>query len=212
VLKVNEIFYSIQGESDRAGRPCVFVRLTGCALRCVWCDTEYAFHEGRPMSVPEVIDEVARYPCHLVEVTGGEPLLQKEALTLMQALLDRGYEVLLETAGSEPIETVPDAVVRIVDVKCPGSGESGRNRWENLEQLGPADQIKFVVRDRSDYEWAARQIRERGIDRLCPVLISPAHGTLDPAELAAWMLEDGLVARLQVQLHKLLWPDRVRGV
>jgi 7-carboxy-7-deazaguanine synthase len=212
VLKVNEIFYSIQGESDRAGRPCVFVRLTGCALRCSWCDTEYAFHEGRPMSVDEVVDEVARHPCRLVEITGGEPLLQKDAVPLMQALLHRGYEVLLETAGSEPIDRVPEPVVRIVDLKCPGSGEASRNRWENVESLRPSDQVKFVVRDRADYDWAVDRIRETGLLRRCPILLSPVQGELDPAELASWMLEDGLEARLQIQLHKILWPGVVRGV
>lgn len=212
MLKVNEIFHSIQGESDRAGLPCVFVRLAGCALRCDWCDTEYAFFEGRPKTVEEVVDQVAGFGCRLVEITGGEPLLQRESLRLMRVLLDRGYEVLLETAGSEPIEDVPEGVVRIVDVKCPGSGESDRNRWENLESLRPTDQVKFVIRDRADYDWAVERMRETGIEARCPVLLSPVHGELDPSELASWMLADRLSARLQIQLHKVLWPGVLRGV
>src|SRR5262245_61028870 len=155
VLRVNEIFHSIQGESTHAGRPCVFVRLTGCNLRCVWCDTAYAFHEGNALSVDDVLQRVASYDCGLVELTGGEPLLQAEAIPLMRALLDRGYEVLLETGGSLPIEAVPEGVRRIVDVKCPGSGESHRNRWENLDVLRPGDELKFVIANREDFDWAS---------------------------------------------------------
>ena len=200
MLKVNEIFYSIQGESTFAGLPCVFVRLTGCPLRCSWCDTEYAFHEGRPMSVEEVVREVERHGCKRVEVTGGEPLVQPEAAPLMRALLDRGYEVLLETGGSEPIESVPDGVVRVLDVKCPGSGESERNRWKNLASLRAADQVKFVIRDRTDYLWARDRIREHGLIGRCAV------------DLSGWILEDRLDVRVQIQLHKLLWPGVSRGV
>ena len=212
MLKVNEIFHSIQGESTHAGEPCVFVRLTGCNLRCVWCDTEYAFYEGRPMSVEEILDQVERYGCRLVELTGGEPLLQPEAVPLMQALLDRGCRVLLETGGSLPIEAVPEGVLRIVDVKCPGSGESEKNRWENLKHLRSGDELKFVVKDREDYLWAAQQIRDRELDRLCPVLLSPVHGVLDPGQLADWVLGDRLPVRVQIQMHKVLWPGVLRGV
>jgi 7-carboxy-7-deazaguanine synthase len=212
VLRVNEIFHSIQGESSHAGLPCVFVRLTGCNLRCGWCDTEYAFHEGREMSIDDVLAEVERFGCPLVEVTGGEPLLQDEAPVLMKRLLERGYRVLLETGGSLPIETVPPGVVRIVDVKCPGSGEVERNRWENLEHLRSSDELKFVIRDRADYEWAAGRVRERGLDRRCAVLFAPVHDALEPGEIAAWVLEDGLPVRVQIQLHKLLWPSVPRGV
>ncbi len=212
VLKVNEIFHSIQGESTRAGQPCVFVRLSGCNLRCVWCDTAYAFHEGRAMSVDDVLAAVERYDCPLVEVTGGEPLLQPEVIPLMQALLERGRRVLLETGGSLPIEAVPRGVGRIVDVKCPGSGEVERNRWENLDDLRPGDELKFVVRDRADYQWAAEQVRRRGLDRLAPVLFSPVHDELDPGRLAEWVLEDRLPVRVQIQLHKTLWPGVERGV
>jgi 7-carboxy-7-deazaguanine synthase len=212
VLRVNEIFHSIQGESTHAGRPCVFVRLTGCNLRCTWCDTAYAFHEGVSRTVGEVLDEVAAYGCGLVEVTGGEPLLQPEAVELMSALLARGHEVLLETGGSLPIEDVPEGVRRIVDVKCPGSGEAHRNRWENLDALRPGDEVKFVVASREDYAFARDAVRRRDLAARVPVLLSPVHGALEPALLAAWVLEDRLPVRVQLQLHKLLWPGVPRGV
>lgn len=212
VLQVNEIFHSIQGESTHAGLPCVFVRLTGCNLRCRWCDTEYAFDEGRPMSVEAVIGEVERFDCRLVEITGGEPLLQPEVVPLMEHLVERGYRVLLETAGSLPIESVPAGVLRIMDVKCPASGEVAANRWQNLDHLRPSDEVKFVVRDRDDYEWAVRQVRERGIAGRCTVLFSPVHDVLDPGELSRWVLEDGVPVRVQIQLHKVLWPGVLRGV
>ena len=212
MLRVNEIFHSIQGESSRAGWPCVFVRLSGCNLRCIWCDTAHAFHEGRSMSVDEVLAEVERYRCLLVELTGGEPLLQFEAIPLMKELLRLGHHVLLETGGSLSIGDVPRGVVRIVDVKCPGSGESDRNHWANLEMLEGTDELKFVVADRRDYSWASRQVRERNLTRRCAVLFSPVHGVLHPGNLARWVLEDGLPVRVQVQLHKILWPGVERGV
>jgi 7-carboxy-7-deazaguanine synthase len=212
MLTVNEIFHSIQGESTHAGLPCVFVRLTGCNLRCGWCDTEYAFHEGTPMSVEAVVRRVVAYGCPLVEVTGGEPLLQTEAISLMEVLLERGLEVLLETGGSLPIEAVPAGVRRIVDVKCPGSTEAGSNRWENIAQLREGDELKFVLDDRGDYDWAVTQIRERGLAGLCPLIFAPVYGRLDPGELARWVLEDAIPVRVQVQLHKVLWPNAERGV
>ncbi len=212
MLHVNEIFHSIQGESTFAGLPCVFIRLAGCNLRCAWCDTEYAFHEGRSLSMEDVLREVDRFDCPLVEVTGGEPLLQAECVPLLDALLGRGRTVLLETGGSLPLESVPKGVVRIIDVKCPGSGESHRNRFENLAHLVPCDELKFVVADRADYLWAARQVRERDLARRCAVLFSPVHGALDPGQLAAWVLEDRLAVRLQIQMHKVLWPGTERGV
>jgi 7-carboxy-7-deazaguanine synthase len=212
MLYVNEIFHSIQGESTHAGEPCVFVRLAGCNLRCVWCDTAYAFHEGRSMTLETVLEEVARHGCPLVEITGGEPLLQEEAVPLMEALLARGYRVLLETGGSLPIEAVPRGVARIVDVKCPGSGEVDRNRWENLDSLRPGDEVKFVIAGRGDYIWAARQVLDRGLHHRAPVLFSPVHDQLDPAELARWVLEDRLPVRFQIQVHKVLWPGVERGV
>lgn len=211
-LKVNEIFYSIQGESTHAGLPCVFVRLTGCNLRCVWCDTAYAFHEGRSMEIDEIVDQVRTHGCRLVEITGGEPLLQPEAVPLMQALLDSGYDVLIETGGSLPIDAVPAGVRRVIDLKCPGSGEESRNRWENLADLREGDELKFVVADRRDYDWAAAQIEERGLAERCPLLFSPVADTLDPGELARWVLADRLPVRVQLQLHKLLWPGVLRGV
>jgi 7-carboxy-7-deazaguanine synthase len=212
MLQVNEIFHSIQGESTRAGLACVFVRLTGCNLRCVWCDTAYAFHEGHPMTVEQVVAEVAGFNCRLVELTGGEPLLQPDAIQLMESLVGAGYDVLLETGGSLPIETVPEGVRRIVDIKCPGSGEAHRNRWENLEHLRAGDELKFVVADRDDYVWAARQIRERNLERYGPLLLSPVHGVLEPGEMAEWAMADGLPVRIQIQLHKVLWPGVERGV
>lgn len=212
VLRVTEIFHSIQGESTHAGRPCVFVRLTGCNLRCVWCDSAYAFHGGSSMTVREVVERVRDYGCEWVEITGGEPLLQHDVYELMQVLVNERFSVLLETGGSLPIDRVPVGVRRIVDVKCPGSGEVERNHWENLDQLRDGDELKFVLASRDDYEWAARQVRDRTLDRRSPVLFSPVHGTLDPGEMARWVLEDRLPVRVQLQLHKMLWPGVEKGV
>jgi len=211
-LVVNEIFHSIQGESTHAGRPCVFVRLTGCNLRCVWCDTAFAFHEGCEMTVDEILVRVRAFDCTLVEVTGGEPLLQKGAVPLMRNLVDRGFEVLLETGGSLPIDDVPAGVRRIVDVKCPESGESDRNLWTNLEQLRDGDELKFALAGREDYLWAREQIASRGLAGRAPIVFSPVHDALDPGEMARWVLEDGLPVRVQIQLHKALWPGVLRGV
>jgi 7-carboxy-7-deazaguanine synthase len=212
MLRVNEIFHSIQGESTHAGRPCVFVRLTGCNLRCVWCDTAYAFHDGSPLSVGDVVDRVVAYGCGLVELTGGEPLLQPEAVDLMRALIDRGLEVMLETGGSLPIDDVPEGVARIVDVKCPASGESDRNHWANLDVLRRGDELKFVINDRADYEWAATVVRSRALAERAAVLFSPVHGVLAGGDLARWVLDDGLPVRVQLQMHKHLWPGVIRGV
>ena len=213
MLTVNEIFHSIQGESSHAGRPCVFVRLTGCNLRCVWCDTPYAFEEGRRLSVDEVVRAVDAYDCPLVEVTGGEPLLQADVYDLMERLLASGKTVLLETGGHIDIRDVPRAVVKVVDVKCPGSGEAAQNAWVNLERLAAHDEVKFVIRDRADYEFARNILRRHELDRRCAaVLLSPVHGVLDPVQLAAWSLEDRLPARIQLQLHKYIWGDDARGV
>ena len=213
MLTVNEIFYSIQGESTRAGRPCVFVRLTACDLRCSWCDTGYAFHEGRKMSVDEVVAEVDRHNCSLVEITGGEPLLQEDVYPLMDRLLAEGRTVMLETGGHRPVARVPADVQKIVDVKCPGSGESDKNDWDNLAHLGPHDEVKFVVKDRVDYEFARDVIARRDLpSRASAVLISPVHGVLDPKTLSEWMLADHLAARLQLQIHKYIWPPETRGV
>lgn len=212
MLRVNEIFHSIQGESTHAGRPCVFVRLTGCNLRCDWCDTAYAFHEGATMTVGEVVERVSTFDCGLVEVTGGEPLLQPDAIELMRELLARGHEVLLETGGSLPIEAVPEGVRRIVDVKCPGSGECERNRWDNLEALRPGDELKFVIANRADYDWAVGVVRSRALLARSTVLFSAVHDRLPAGALARWVLDDGIPVRLQVQVHKILWPASERGV
>jgi 7-carboxy-7-deazaguanine synthase len=213
MLTVNEIFHSIQGESTRAGERCVFVRLTACDLRCVWCDTPYAFHEGRKRSVDEVVDEVETYACPLVEVTGGEPLLQKEVYPLMERLLERGKTVLLETGGHVSLALVPPAVIRIVDVKCPGSGEAHRMDWSNLDRLRPHDEVKFVLADRTDYEYARDVVARHDLTaRAAAVLFSPVHGQLDPQMLAEWVLADRLAVRVQLQVHKYIWHPATRGV
>jgi 7-carboxy-7-deazaguanine synthase len=213
MLTVNEIFHSIQGESTFAGEPCVFVRLTACDLRCSWCDTVYAFHEGRKMSVDEVVEEVARYQCATVEVTGGEPLLQQDVYPLMSRLLQDGKRVMLETGGHRSIEHVPAGVIRIVDVKCPGSGESARMDWQNLQRLSPSDQVKFVIKDRQDYEFARDVVVREQLDKRAGcVLFSPVHGVMNARELAEWILSDRLPVRLQLQAHKYIWPPDTRGV
>jgi len=213
MLTINEIFYSVQGESTRAGELCVFVRLTACDLRCSWCDTPYAFHEGRKMSVDEVLAEIDRHGCPLVEITGGEPLLQDDVYPLMERLLAAGRRVMLETGGHRSIARVPPAVLKVVDVKCPGSGESARNDWDNLGRLAPHDEVKFVIQDRADYEFSCEVVARYGLtSRVGAVLFSPVHGVLDPGDLGRWILDDGLDVRLQVQLHKYLWPGALRGV
>ena len=213
MLTVNEIFYSIQGESTRAGQACVFVRLTACDLRCTWCDTPYAFHEGRKMSIDEVVAAVDRHGCSLVEITGGEPLLQDDVYPLMERLLSEGRTVMLETGGHRPIDRVPAAVLKIVDVKCPGSGEADKNDWSNLSRLATHDEVKFVIKDRADYDFARDVIARYDLARRAgTVLFSPVHGVLDPKALSEWMLADHVPARLQLQLHKFIWTPTTRGV
>jgi 7-carboxy-7-deazaguanine synthase len=213
VLTINEIFHSIQGESTYAGRPCVFVRLTACDLRCRWCDTPYAFHEGRKMSVDDVIADVEARGCPTVEVTGGEPLLQPDVYPLMQRLLDSGKTVLIETGGHRSIADVPAGVIRIMDVKCPGSGESDKNDWGNLAYLTTQDEVKFVIADRRDYEFAkAITEREDLPARVNAVLFSPVHGELDPKQLSEWVIADRLDVRVQLQVHKYIWSPETRGV
>jgi 7-carboxy-7-deazaguanine synthase len=213
MLTINEIFHSIQGESTHAGRPCVFVRLTACDLRCSWCDTPYAFHEGRKMTVDEVVAGVDAFGCPMVEITGGEPLLQPDVYPLMQRLLDGGHTVMLETGGHRSIAKVPPAVVRIVDVKCPGSGEADKNDWSNLDLLTPIDEVKFVIKDRLDYGFARDVIARHTLPGRCAaVLMSPVHGVLPPRDLAEWILEDRLPVRLQLQAHKYIWSPETRGV
>jgi 7-carboxy-7-deazaguanine synthase len=213
MLTINEIFYSVQGESSYAGRPCVFVRLTACDLRCSWCDTPYAFHEGRKRPLDEVLEELDAYACPLVEVTGGEPLLQEDVYPLMERLLERGRTVLLETGGHRSTARVPDRVVTILDVKCPGSGESAKNDWSNLDRLRPQDEVKFVVKDRADYEFARDVIARHGLAaRAAALHLSPVHGVLNPRTLAEWVLADNLPVRVQLQLHKYIWDPETRGV
>lgn len=211
-LRVCEIFHSIQGEGTRAGLPCVFVRLTGCHLRCAWCDTTYAFYEGTWMTVNDVLGKVREYGCPAVEVTGGEPLLQPAALPLLARLADEFAPVLLETSGAAPIGAVDPRIVRIVDVKCPGSGEAGRNHWPNLDLLTPRDEVKFVLADRADYDWARDVLARRNLAGRCPVIFAPVHARLAPAELAGWVLADRLPVRVGLQLHRLIWPGGERGV
>ena len=212
MLKVNEVFFSIQGEGTRAGRPCVFVRLTGCPLRCRWCDTAYAFHEGRAREEDELLAEVARHPCRLLLLTGGEPLSQPAAFPFVSRLLDGAWEVVVETSGQVPLDALDPRAVAVMDVKAPGSGEAGRMHWPNLDRLEAKDEAKLVIAHRADYEWARALVAERRLAERCTVLFSPVHGELDPGVLGRWILEDGLPVRLQVQLHKYLWPGVARGV
>ncbi len=212
-LKIHEIFRSIQGESSHAGRPCAFVRLTGCQMRCVWCDTKYAFHEGSWMDLDEILARVRALETPLVEITGGEPLLQPAVHPLMTRLCDGGYEVLLETGGGLDIAAVDPRVRRILDIKCPGSGEAEHNRWENLALLRPGDELKLVLAGEADYEWAKRMLAERRLGELGPPIhLSPVWGSLAPEELAGWILRDRLPVRLGLQLHKILWGAETRGV
>jgi len=210
-LRVSEIFYSLQGESTRAGRPCAFVRLAGCNLRCAWCDTAYARQGGQAMTIPQILDRLKAWPIRLVEVTGGEPLLQAATGELLGALCDAGYEVLLETNGTVDLSAVDRRVGRIVDVKCPSSGEHDKTRWENLAALGPRDEVKFVVADRGDFDYACDVVRRHHLLQRCPVTVSPVFGRLQPATLAEWILQAAIDVRLGLQLHKLLWPDATRG-
>jgi 7-carboxy-7-deazaguanine synthase len=211
-LVVHEVYVSVQGESTHAGRPCTFVRLSACHLRCTWCDTPHAFDEGTRRALDDVVGDVHGRGVELVEVTGGEPLLQPGVYPLMARLCDLGHRVLLETSGSLDIGGVDPRVMRIVDFKCPGSGEEAANRWENVALLRPGDEVKFVLADRADYEWAREAIAAHRLARRCEVLLSTAHGRLAPAEVVRWMLEDGLDARFQLQMHKVIWDPNARGV
>lgn len=211
-LVINEIFHSIQGESSHMGRPCVFVRLTYCNIRCSYCDTEYAFYEGKESPIDEIVASVRRFGCKLVEVTGGEPLFQANVHELMTRLCDEGYELLLETGGSLDIGGVDERVRRIVDFKCPSSGMMNKNLWENVKHLNARDEVKFVIGDREDYDWSKRMIAEFEIDRRSPVLMSVVFGKLEPVQLSEWILSDKLNVRFQLQMHKYIWNPETKGV
>lgn len=206
-LRITEIFFSLQGETSRVGLPTVFVRLTGCPLRCGYCDTAYAFSGGETMTVSAILQQVARYQTPYVTVTGGEPLAQKACLTLLAALCDAHYSVSLETSGALDLSQVDARVSKIMDIKTPGSGEVSKNNWNNLDYLTPHDEIKFVICDESDYRWACEIIQNKQLPQKCPILFSPVHGSLAPATLANWILRDQLPVRMQLQLHKLLWGE-----
>jgi 7-carboxy-7-deazaguanine synthase len=211
-LLVNEVYASIQGESSHSGRLCVFVRLTGCNLRCKWCDTEYAFYEGERRTIDAVAEQVLGYGIPLVEITGGEPLLQKGCSVLARRLLAAGLTVLVETSGALPIDALPSGTIRIMDLKCPSSGECDKNEWRNIVSLTPRDEVKFVIADRADYEWAKDVIGRHDLPRRCPVLISTVHGAVAPEDVVGWMLADRLDARFQLQMHKYIWGPGRRGV
>jgi 7-carboxy-7-deazaguanine synthase len=212
MLEVTEIYKSVQGESTYMGLPCVFIRLTGCNLRCVWCDTPYAFHDGKKLSIHQIIDEVKSYDINLVEITGGEPLLQKEVFPLMESLLKNKFKVMLETSGSLAINNVPAKVIKIIDLKCPGSGEENKNLWENLNHLTSTDEIKFVIADKTDYEWSKKVLQDYELDKKVPVLFSPVFEKLKLKDLTEWILKDNLPVRLHTQLHKYIWDQKTIGV
>ena len=212
MIKINEIYLSVQGESSRSGLPCIFVRLTGCNLRCVWCDTAYAFHEGKTQSIDQTLKDVKSFGINLVEITGGEPLMQEDVYPLMEELLENGYKVMLETGGSLSLEKVPRDVIKILDLKCPGSGEHKKNNLDNLKLLAPHDEVKFVILDRRDYEWSRDLIKKHKINETAPILFSPVYGKLELKEMVKWILEDRLPVRLQTQLHKVIWSKETKGV
>ena len=212
MIKVNEIYLSVQGESSYMGLPCVFIRLTGCNLRCSWCDTAYAFHEGENMTIDEILRTVCGFGVKLVEITGGEPLMQDKVYPLIRGLIAKGHKVMLETGGSISIERVPRDVIKIVDLKCPGSGEQEKNNLENLELLSPHDEVKFVISDRNDYEWSRDLIKNYKIIETADVLLSPVFEKLKLKDLVKWVLEDRLPIRLQTQLHTIIWDKNTKGV
>ena len=211
-IKVNEIYFSIQGESTHAGRPCIFIRLTYCNLRCTYCDTEYAFYKGKDMEIYEIIEELQQWNCQLIEVTGGEPLFQDECINLLDELLKENYEVTLETGGSLPICNVPEKVIKIVDFKCPSSGMKKNNLWSIVDDLQIHDEVKFVIGNRKDYEWTKEKITEYFLNEKCTVLVSPIFNKIDPKIIVEWILADSLPVRMQIQIHKYIWNPSSKGV
>jgi 7-carboxy-7-deazaguanine synthase len=212
MIKVNEIYYSIQGESSKAGLPCVFIRLTWCNLRCIYCDTEYAFFEGKDMTITQIIEEIKKYECNLVEITGGEPLVQQESLELMKELCSNGYEVMLETGGSLPIKEIDKRVMIIMDIKCPSSGMAHKNLFENIPFLKNTDEVKFVIGTEEDYNWSKNIIEKFRLTEKCYVLFSPVFGKIEPVTLVNLILKDNLNVRFQIQMHKIIWPAETRSV
>ena len=211
-LKINEIYYSIQGESSYTGKPCIFVRLTYCNLRCSYCDSEYTFYEGFDMSINEILESIKKYPCELVEVTGGEPLFQKGCIDLLKELVKLDYKVLLETSGSLTIKDVPEKVINIIDFKCPSSNMKKKNLWENVNYLKENDEVKFVIEDKQDYNWAKEKIKKYNLTDKCNILMSPSYNKIKPKKITEWILKDNLDIRFQIQLHKEIWKDTERGV
>jgi 7-carboxy-7-deazaguanine synthase len=211
-LKINEIYYSVQGESTHTGRPCIFIRLTYCNLRCSYCDTEYAFYEGKDMEIAQIISEIQQWDCNLVEVTGGEPLFQEECIDLLHELINSNYEVMLETGGSLSISDVPKKVIKIVDFKCPSSKMEKKNLWSIVDDLQGHDEVKFVIGNREDFDWAKDKITEYSLDKICTLLFSPTFGEIDPQLIVEWILADNLPVRMQMQMHKMIWSPEEKGV
>jgi 7-carboxy-7-deazaguanine synthase len=211
-LVINEIFFSIQGESTQTGKPCVFVRLTACDLRCMWCDTAYAFDEGKGMSIDSILQKIKEFKCNLVEITGGEPLLQDNVHLLMRRLCDENFKVMIETGGHRDISRIDQRVMRIMDIKCPGSRMEKRNRWENIEMLTDHDEVKFVIADRADYDWAKHVLLQYQLNKRCTILMSPVFGNIENRTLAEWILHDHLNVQFQLQIHKYIWDPKTRGV
>ena len=211
-LKINEIYYSIQGESTHAGRPCVFIRLTYCNMRCTYCDSEYTFYEGKDMEITHIMNEIKQWDCNLVEVTGGEPLFQDKCINLLNELINSNYEVMLETGGSLSISDVPKKVIKIVDFKCPSSAMEKKNLWSIVEDLQPNDEVKFVIGNREDFDWAKDRIAEYSLDKICTLLFSPTFEKIDPQLMVEWILAENLPVRMQMQMHKMIWSPDKQGV
>jgi len=211
-LKINEIYYSVQGESTHAGRPCVFIRLTYCNLRCTYCDSEYTFYEGKDMEITHIMNEIKQWDCNLVEVTGGEPLFQDKCINLLNELVNSNYEVMLETGGSLSISDVPKKVIKIVDFKCPSSAMEKKNLWSIVEDLQPHDEVKFVIGNREDFDWAKDRIAEYSLDKICTLLFSPTFEKIDPQLMVEWILAENLPVRMQMQMHKMIWSPDKQGV